>query len=165
MEVIDCLHTETLSIQLGKGGRTGTESLRGVLHGGLFTKNNVTGLAVSLNVEMSSEATDCGFDLVEEFLGNGVEARRPQRQTDKTPQHCFRRETDYQAYFSLCERVGDVQGVVTLFCGGVAQTCHDDRVVELKEQLVVEEVDGEGQEGKVKEEGRGRIKESAPWMV
>ena len=48
------------------------------------------------------------------------------------------------------------------FCGGVAQTCHDDRVVELKEQLVVEEVDGEGQEGKVKEEGRGRIKESAP---
>ena len=40
----------------------------------------------------------------------------------------------------------------------VAQTCHDDRVVELKEQLVVEEVDGERQEGKVKEEGRGRIK-------
>ena len=53
-------------------------------------------------------------------------------------------------------------GVLTLICGGVAQTCHDDRVVELKEQLVVEEVDGEGQEGKVKEEGRGRIKESAP---
>ena len=45
-----------------------------------------------------------------------------------------------------------VQGVLTLFCGGAAQTCHDDRVVELKEQLVVEEVDGEGQEGKVKEE-------------
>ena len=37
--------------------------------------------------------------------------------------------------------------------------------VELKEQLVVEEVAGEGQEGKVKEEGRGRIKESAPWMT
>ena len=34
-----------------------------------------------------------------------------------------------------------VQGVLTLFCGGVAQTCHDDRVVELKEQLGVEEVD------------------------
>ena len=32
-------------------------------------------------------------------------------------------------------------------------------VVELKEQLVVEEVDGEGQEGKVKEEGRDRVKE------
>ena len=50
------------------------------------------------------------------------------------------------------------------FYGGVAQAFHDDRVVELKEQLVVEEVDGEGQEGKAKEEGRGRIKESAPWI-
>ena len=50
--------------------------------------------------------------------------------------------------------MGGVQGVLTLSCGGVAQTCHDDRVVELKEQLVVEEeVDGERQEGKVKEEG------------
>ena len=58
--------------------------------------------------------------------------------------------------------MGGVQGALTLFCGGVAQTCHDDRVVELKEQLVVEEVDGEGQEAKVKEERRGRIKESAP---
>ena len=57
----------------------------------------------------------------------------------------------------LCEE--GVQDVLTLFCGGVAQTCHDDRVVELKEQLVVEEEeDGEGQEGKVKEEGRGRVK-------
>ena len=36
-----------------------------------------------------------------------------------------------------------VQGVLTLFCGGVAQTCHDDRVVELKEQLGIEEEDGE----------------------
>ena len=61
-------------------------------------------------------------------------------------------------------RGGGVQGVLTLICSGVAQTCHDDRV-ELKEQLVVEEVDGEKQEGKVKEEGRGRIKESAPWMT
>ena len=67
-----------------------------------------------------------------------------------------------ESTLSTCERVGGVQGVLTLFCGGVAQTCHDDRVVELKEQLVVEEMDGEGQEGKVKEEGRDRIKESAP---
>ena len=43
--------------------------------------------------------------------------------------------------------MGGVQGALTLFCGGVAQAFHDDRVVELKEQLVVEEVDGEGQEG------------------
>ena len=47
------------------------------------------------------------------------------------------------------------------FCGGVAQTCHDDRVVELKEQLGKEEEDGEGQEGKVKEEGRDRVNENA----
>ena len=67
--------------------------------------------------------------------------------------------------YSVCEGVGGVQGALTLFCGGVAQAFHDDRVVELKGQLVVEEVDGEGQEGKVKEEGRGRIKENAPWMV
>ena len=43
----------------------------------------------------------------------------------------------------------------------VAQTCHDDRVVELKEQLWIEE-DGEGKEEKVKEEGRSRVKENAP---
>ena len=54
---------------------------------------------------------------------------------------------------------------LTLICGGVAQTCHDDRVVELKEQLGIEEEDGEGQEGKVKEEGRDRVKENAPWMT
>ena len=64
-----------------------------------------------------------------------------------------------------CEGVGGVQGAFTLFCGGVAQAFHDDRVVELKEQLVVEEVDGEGQEGKVKEEGRGRVQDNAPWMT
>ena len=57
-----------------------------------------------------------------------------------------------------------VQDLLTLICSGVAQTCHDDRVVELKEQLMVEEVDGEGQEGKVKEEGRSRVKENAPWI-
>ena len=55
-----------------------------------------------------------------------------------------------------------VQGVLTLICGGVAQTCHVDRVAELKQQLGIEEVDGEGQEGKAKEEGRGRVKENAP---
>ena len=64
-----------------------------------------------------------------------------------------------------CEGGEGVQGALTLFCGGVAQTCHDDRVVELKEQLGVEEVDGERQEGKVKEEGRGRVKENAPRMT
>ena len=56
------------------------------------------------------------------------------------------------------------QGALTLFCGEVAQTCHDDRVVKLKEQLGIEEVDGERQEGTVKEEGRDRVKENAPWI-
>ena len=64
-----------------------------------------------------------------------------------------------------CVRGEGVQGVLTLFSGGAAQTCHDDRAVELKEQLGVEEVNGEGQEGKVKEEGRDRVKENAPWMT
>ena len=48
--------------------------------------------------------------------------------------------------------MGGVQGPLTLFCGGVAQSCHDDRVVELKEQLVVEEVDGERLERKGRRE-------------
>ena len=63
---------------------------------------------------------------------------------------------------TICVRGEGVQGVFIFICGGVAQTCHDDRVVELKEQLGKEEVDGEGQEGKVKEEGRDRVKENAP---
>ena len=41
----------------------------------------------------------------------------------------------------------DVQGVLTLFCSGAAQVvCHDLRV-ELREQLEVEEEDGDRQEG------------------
>ena len=75
-------------------------------------------------------------------------------------------ETDKSLDPSIfCEGVGGAQGALSLFCGGVAQTCHDDRVVELKEQLVVEEVDGERQEGKVKEEGRDRVKERAPCPI
>ena len=58
-----------------------------------------------------------------------------------------------------------VQGVLTLLVGGAAQAFHDDWIVELKEQFVVEEVDGERQEGKVKEEGRDRVKENASWMT
>ena len=45
-----------------------------------------------------------------------------------------------------CVRDEGVQGVLTLFCSGAAQVCHDDRVVELKEQLEVEEGDGDRQE-------------------
>ena len=62
-----------------------------------------------------------------------------------------------------CGRDEGVQGVLTLFCSGAAQVCHDDRVVELKEQLQVEEEDGERQEEEVEREKR--VKESAPWMT
>ena len=48
----------------------------------------------------------------------------------------------------VCVTGEGVQGVLTLICGGVAQTCHDDRVVELKEQLRVEEVDGKDRKEK-----------------
>ena len=61
--------------------------------------------------------------------------------------------------------MGGVQGALTLNVGGVAQTCHDDRVVELREQLGVEEVDGDGQEGKVEVEREKRVKEVRPWIV
>ena len=43
--------------------------------------------------------------------------------------------------------------VLTLICSGVAQVCHDDRVVELKGQLEVEEEDGDRQEEEVEEKG------------
>ena len=48
---------------------------------------------------------------------------------------------------SLCEGSGDVVGVLTLLVGGVAQAFHDDRVVELRVQLGVEEVEGKRQGG------------------
>ena len=54
---------------------------------------------------------------------------------------------------NLCVRGEEVQGVLTLFCSGAAQVCHDDRVVELKEQLEVEEEDGDRQEEEVEEKG------------
>ena len=46
-----------------------------------------------------------------------------------------------------CEGSGDVVGVLTLLVGGVAQAFNDDRVVELKVQLGVQEVEGKRQGG------------------
>ena len=43
-----------------------------------------------------------------------------------------------------CEGGGDVVGVLTLLVGGVAQAFHDDRVVELRVQLGVQEVEEKG---------------------
>ena len=45
-----------------------------------------------------------------------------------------------------CRRVEDVQGVLTLVRRGAAQVCHVLRVEELREQLEVEEEDGDKQE-------------------
>ena len=44
--------------------------------------------------------------------------------------------------YGFCEGSGDVVGVLTSLVGGVAQAFHDDRVVELRVQLGVEEVKG-----------------------
>ena len=48
--------------------------------------------------------------------------------------------------------VTGVQGVLTLFCSGAAEVCHDDRVVELKEARSRWKEDGD------RSGGRGRRK-------
>ena len=53
---------------------------------------------------------------------------------------------------NFCGRSEGVQGVLTLFCSGAAQVCHHLRVVELREQLEVEEEDGDRQEEEVEVE-------------
>ena len=52
-----------------------------------------------------------------------------------------------------CEGSGDVVGVLTLLVGGVAQAFHDDRVVELRVQLGVEEVEGKDRKGETSQRG------------
>ena len=56
-----------------------------------------------------------------------------------------------------CEGGGDVVGVLTLLVCGVAQAFHDDRVVELRVQLGVQEVEGKRQGRK----GRSRKGEAS----
>ena len=68
--------------------------------------------------------------------------------------------------FFPCEKGEGVQGVLTLFCSLAAQVCHDLRVVELREQLEVEEEDGDRQEEKVEvESGEASQGECAMWMT
>ena len=57
--------------------------------------------------------------------------------------------------------VEDVVGVVTPLVGGEAQAFHDDRVVELKVQLGVQEREGkeEDKKGQVEVEEEKRLKE------
>ena len=60
-----------------------------------------------------------------------------------------------------CEGDGDVVGVVTPLVRGVAQAFRDDRDVELRVQLAVQEVEGkeEDKEGQVEVEEEKRLKE------
>ena len=52
-----------------------------------------------------------------------------------------------QCLLENSEGSGDVVSVLTLLVGGVAQAFHDDRVVELRVQLGVQEVEGKRQGG------------------
>ena len=61
-----------------------------------------------------------------------------------------------------CEGGGDVAGVLTLLVGGVAQAFHDDRVVELRVQLGVQEVEEKDREEQVEVERERRVKEVRP---
>ena len=61
-----------------------------------------------------------------------------------------------------CEGSRDVVSVLTLLVGGVAQAFHDDRVVEPRVQLGVEEVEGKDREEQVEVERDKRVKEGAP---
>ena len=76
-EVVNNLRAETFGIQLSKGGSNGTKPLSGFLHCGLFTKHNRTGLGVTLDLAMSSEATESvGLTLSSNSLaiGSGQDA-------------------------------------------------------------------------------------------
>ena len=66
-----------------------------------------------------------------------------------------------------CERGEGVQGVLTLFCSGAAQVVfHALRVEELREQLEVEEEDGDRQEEREEvESGEANQRECAMWMT
>ena len=94
-----------------------------------------------------------------------LDAIAAEAHVNNAPTNTARTELHSMITFHHANTRGSRCGRLKIITGGVAQAFHDDRVVELKEQLVVEEVDGEGQEGKAKEEGRGRIKENKPWMA
>ena len=101
------------------------------------------------------------------FMETNVSARQDSAEEDDDedaaeclPKHrvprltCEATTSEPQRPQAGCEGCGDVVGVLTLLVGGVAQAFHDDRVVELRVQLGVEEVEREK-----------RVKEGAPWMV
>ena len=72
-----------------------------------------------------------------------------------------------EMFLARCEGGGDVVGVLTPLVGGVAQDFHDDRVVELRVQLAVREVERkeEDRRGQVEVEEEKRLKEVRSWMT
>ena len=66
----------------------------------------------------------------------------------------------------FCGAVEDVQFALTLFCSGAAHVCHALRVEELREQLDVDEEDGDRQEEEEEvESGEASQGECAMWMT
>ena len=73
-EVVHRLGVESFRTEVGKRGDS-KEALFDLFHGGLFAKNKRSGLDVTRNLEVSSKTTECGFDLVEQFMRDWVLAR------------------------------------------------------------------------------------------
>ena len=68
--------------------------------------------------------------------------------------------------FETCGRGEGVQDVLILFCSGAAQVvCHALRVEELREQLDVEEKDGDRQEKEVEVKGEANQRERTMLMT
>ena len=65
-EVVHCLRVKSFSTEIGKRGDS-LEALCGFNHGGLPAQNNGAGLDVTQNLEVSSKAAECEFDLVLQF--------------------------------------------------------------------------------------------------
>ena len=96
----------------------------------------------------------CGYELAMDFH------KHQQSAHSLTLRGLF--EQPFGSY--MCEGGGDVVGVVTPLVGGVAQAFHDDRVVELRVQLGVQEVEGKDREEQVEVERERRAKEVRPWI-
>ena len=60
-EIVNRLLAESSRIVFGNRGSNSLEALRGFLHGGWLTKDSGTWLDVTLDLEVSSETTECEF--------------------------------------------------------------------------------------------------------
>ena len=74
-QVVHCLRIESLGVKICKCGGNSLKALCCFLHGGVLSQNNRAGLNVSMDLYMSSQATECECDLVLELRWNGVLTR------------------------------------------------------------------------------------------